>query len=145
MIDTLELLDFDHIGIATNNIKKSIKAYTIIGYVTSSPIFIDEIQGVRVCFMKRRNSPKIELIEPHSDNSPINSILEKNNGIIPYHFCYVVVNIEDAIVKLGKQGFVRITRPSQSPAFNSRRVCFLYKREMGIIELLEQNFINDEQ
>ena len=138
MVDTLETLDFDHVGIATKSIENSLKAFSIIEYFASSPIIVDEVQGVKVCFIEKKNSPKIELIEPHSDNSPINSILEKNNGIAPYHFCYVVVKIEDVIAKLGKQGFVRITVPSQSPAFNSRRVCFMYCREMGIIELLEK-------
>tara|TARA_B110000003_G_C16645474_1_gene531836 strand:+ start:403 stop:642 length:240 start_codon:yes stop_codon:yes gene_type:complete len=78
MKNILENLKFDHIGIATESIEKSVESFMIFGYKMVSKIIIDLNQDVKVCFMEKDKSPKIELIEPNSKNSPINNMLKKN-------------------------------------------------------------------
>jgi len=137
MDDLLLSLKFDHVGIATISIEKSIKSFEVIGYNAATRIIYDENQDVKVCFLTKLKSPRIELIEPHSSNSPIALLLKKNNGIIPYHFCYQVKSMDETISNLTSQGFIKITNPSPSPAFNNNKVCFLFKQNMGIVELVE--------
>lgn len=139
----LENLTFDHIGIATESIEKSVESFMILGYKLVSETITDLNQDVKVCFMKKDKSPKIELIEPNSINSPIHNILKKNRGIIPYHFCYRVVDMKKILSDLSSEGFIMITKPMASPAFNDNNVCFLYKINIGVIELVEINEYND--
>ncbi|EFV26680.1 glyoxalase/Bleomycin resistance /Dioxygenase superfamily protein [Bacteroides uniformis str. 3978 T3 i] len=79
----------------------------------------------------------IELLEPVDENSPINKNLEKN-GVCPYHCCYSVENIEDAIARLRKMRFMVVSYPAEAVALNNHRVAFLYNKDIGLIELLEQ-------
>ena len=144
MKNKLENLIFDHIGIATESIQKSVKSFMILGYKIKSKTILDLNQDVKVCFMKKDKSPVIELIEPNSKNSPINTILKKNSGIIPYHFCYRVDNMESSISDLSNKGFLMITKPMSSPAFNNNNVCFLYKKNLGVIEIVELNQFHDK-
>jgi methylmalonyl-CoA/ethylmalonyl-CoA epimerase len=143
MKNILENLIFDHIGIATESIEKSVESFMILGYKVVSKTITDLNQDVKVCFMKKNKSPKIELIEPNSKNSPINTMLKKNRGIIPYHFCYRVLNMEKTLLDLSSEGFIKITKPMASPAFNDNNVCFLYKVNIGVIEVVEINGCND--
>ena len=139
MKNILENLTFDHIGVATESIEKSVESFMILGYKVVSKTITDLNQDVKVCFMKKDKSPKIELIEPNSKNSPINNMLKKNRGIIPYHFCYRVENMDKILLDLSSEGFIKITKPMSSPAFNDNSVCFLYKPNLGFIEVVQIN------
>ena len=94
---------FHHIGYAVTSIEKTMYYYIDGGYSCSSVIF-DPIQNVNICFLTKEGEPMIELLEPVDENSPINKNLEKN-GVCPYHCCYSVENIEDAIARLRKMRF----------------------------------------
>jgi methylmalonyl-CoA/ethylmalonyl-CoA epimerase len=126
---------FNHIGIATKSIEATEILYRRLSY-TSSNIFVDNIQNVRILFLTHRKSPMIELIEPLNSSSPISKILKKN-GVIPYHTCYEVPLLEDAIEVLSRNRFIKIGSPVQAIAFNNRRIAFLYNENFGLIELLE--------
>ena len=79
----------------------------------------------------------VELVEPINDRSPVNEILKKN-GNIPYHFCYEVDGLTEAILEMKKSGFIKIINPVPAKAFNNRLICFLYNKDVGLIELLEK-------
>ena len=127
---------YHHTGVATKDIKLSAAFYVNIGY-SQSEIVIDDIQNVRICFLSKINSPLIELVEPINDRSPVNKILEKN-GNIPYHFCYEVDDLREAILEMKKLGFIKIINPVPAIAFNNRLICFLFNKDVGLIELLEK-------
>tara|TARA_Y100001958_G_C21234723_1_gene560912 strand:+ start:93 stop:491 length:399 start_codon:yes stop_codon:yes gene_type:complete len=127
---------YHHTGVATKDIKLTSAFYKNIAY-SQSKIVIDEIQNVKICFLSKKNSPLIELVEPINENSPVNEILKKN-GNIPYHFCYEVNNITKAILEMKKLGFIKITNPIPALAFNNRLICFLFNKNVGLIELLEK-------
>ena len=42
-----------------------------------------------------------------------------------------------AIEMLKEKGFQKMGKESPAPAMNNRNVCFLYKSDIGIIELVE--------
>ena len=116
---------FHHIGYAVTSIEKTMYYYIDGGYSCSSVILTKE------------GEPMIELLEPVDENSPINKNLEKN-GVCPYHCCYSVENIEDAIARLRKMRFMVVSYPAEAVALNNHRVAFLYNKDIGLIELLEQ-------
>ena len=127
---------YHHTGVATKDIEITSAFYKNIGY-SQSEIVIDKIQNVRICFLSKKNSPLVELVEPINDRSPVNEILKKN-GNIPYHFCYEVDGMTEAILEMKKSGFIKIINPVPAKAFNNRLICFLYNKDVGLIELLEK-------
>ena len=127
---------YHHTGVATKDIEITSAFYKNIGY-SQSEIVIDKIQNVRICFLSKKNSPLIELVEPINECSPVNEILKKN-GNIPYHFCYEVDGMTEAILEMKKSGFIKIINPVPAKAFNNRLICFLYNKDVGLIELLEK-------
>ena len=77
-----------------------------------------------------------ELLEPASNDSPINKLLEKRTSI--YHFCYEVRDIKLKIKELTKKGFILISGPVEAVAFDGNLIAFLINWDNLIIELLEQ-------
>ena len=80
--------------------------------------------------------PLVELLAPVDETSPVNKTLEKL-GVTPYHTCYVVDNIEDAIASLRKMRYVMVSKPAEAVAIKGSRVVFLFNKNVGLIELVE--------
>jgi len=79
----------------------------------------------------------IELVAPLNKESPVTNLLKKQ-GNSPYHICYKTNNLEKEISDLGNNGFVVISNFLKAPAINNKKVIFLYKKEIGLIELVEE-------
>ena len=126
---------FHHIGIAVKDIDATASIYEQGGYRRSSSIY-DPIQNVSICWLIREGYPTVELLAPVDEKSPVNRILDKN-GVTPYHCCYVVDNLEGAIMDLKKQRYVMVSKPAEAVAFRGSRVCFLFNKNVGLIELVE--------
>ena len=129
-------LTFHHIGIATDNISKTSLFYLKMGFVSTTPTE-DPIQKVIIVFLKKENSPTIELLEPLTIDSPVTKIIEKN-GVMPYHICYEVDNINETINELRKDKFIPLSSPVKAIALENRLICFLFNKEVGLIELLQK-------
>lgn len=128
-------MHFHHIGVATNDIEKSKKAYAFLGYQLLFDIF-DPNQKVNLCFLVKRDAPMIELVAPVDETSPVSSILKKN-GTMPYHTCYEVENL-DAILKSFKVNkYILVVKPIEAIAFDKRKIAFVYHPHAGLIEFLE--------
>jgi methylmalonyl-CoA/ethylmalonyl-CoA epimerase len=82
--------------------------------------------------------PNIELIEPGSAKSPITKVLKKS-GVVPYHICYSVKNIKLAISSLKTKQFILLSTPVEAVAINNKNICFLYNKNVGLIELVEKD------
>ena len=132
MVDSLR---FHHIGVAVFDIEATASVYERGGYKRSTIVF-DPVQNVNICWLTKENAPIVELLAPVDEKSPINKTLEKN-GVTPYHTCYVVESIDEAIDALRKQRYVMVNRPSEAVAFRGSRVCFLFNKSIGLIELVE--------
>ena len=131
----LSYFKFHHIGIATGNIKNTAQYYLDADYVKSETVF-DPVQNVSIAFLTKIGMPKIELIEPSQSTSPGFKIIQKS-GVTPYHICYEVDNIETAINDLKKKRFMLLTKPVIAVALNNKKICFLYNKDVGLIELVE--------
>ena len=135
------LLDFrfHHIGIATNSIMNTAQHYLDAGYTISETIY-DPVQNVCIAFLEKSDTPRIELVEPYSasslKDSPVNKIIEKS-GVSLYHICYEVPNIETAIRELKPKKYIPLARPVNAIAMNNRRICFMYNKDVGLVELVE--------
>ena len=89
------MLTFHHIGIACRDIAKTQAFYLGQGY-TASPVVEDPLQHVRISFLEKEGAPRIELLEPLDDQSPVARTLA-TSGVSPYHMCYEVQDIESAV------------------------------------------------
>ena len=129
------LLMFDHIGIACRDIEKTKAFYLDMGY-EASPVVEDPIQHVRISFLAKSGEPKLELLEPLDEQSPVARTLD-TVGVSPYHLCYRVENIEEAIAQLRAQRFLLVNGPVPACAMENRRVAFMFQKNNGLIELVE--------
>ena len=128
-------LSFHHIGIACRDIAKSMTFYTAMGY-QASPVIDDPIQHVRVCFLEKEGAPRLELLEPLDEQSPVARTLA-TAGVTPYHICYEVPDITAAIAALRGQKFLLVNGPVQACAMGDKRIAFLFQKHTGLIELVE--------
>ena len=131
----LDSFKFHHIGVAVKDIDATVPIYEQGGYKRSASIF-DPIQNVNICWLTKDGMPTVELLAPVDETSPVNKTLEKN-GVTPYHTCYVVENIQEAVAQLRKQKYVMVSKPAEAVAFCGSRVCFLFNKNVGLIELVE--------
>ena len=131
----IESFIFHHIGVAVKDLDATASIYEQGGYKRSASIF-DPIQNVNICWLTKEGMPTVELLAPVDEKSPVNKTLEKV-GVSPYHFCYVVENLEDACAELRKQKYIMVSKPAEAVAFCGSRVCFLFNKNVGLIELVE--------
>lgn len=129
------MLTFHHIGIACHDIVKTLTFYLGMGYV-AAPVIDDPLQHVRVCFLEKPGAPRLELLEPLDDKSPVARTLA-TAGVTPYHMCYEVQDIAQAIGELRDQRFLLVCGPVPACAMEDRRVAFLFQKNTGLIELVE--------
>ena len=126
---------FHHIGVAVKDLDATAAAYGLGGYKRSASIF-DPIQNVNVCWLTKEGAPTVELLAPVDEKSPVNRTLEKM-GVTPYHCCYVVDDVDAAVAELKRQKYILVGSPAEAVAFCGGRVCFLYHKNVGLIELAE--------
>jgi methylmalonyl-CoA/ethylmalonyl-CoA epimerase len=131
------MMRFHHVGIAVQNINEAIQAYEVLGYSKSSAVIIDPIQKVQLCFLDKDESPTLELVAAISSESPVTNILARS-GPTPYHNCFEVDDLTESVSSLKQLGYRRLSAIVPAIAFGNRKVCFLYHKEVGLIELLEK-------
>jgi len=127
---------FHHIGYAVQDIIKTAKYYLNAGW-SLTDIQYDLTQNTKIAFLVKENIPLIELVAPIDETSPIIRTLEKS-GITPYHICYEVDDIEKSIQKLINQRFIKLFEPVEAIALDNRKICYLYNRDVGLIEILSK-------
>lgn len=128
----------DHIGIAVNSIKDSIKLYSELLGVKPSKEEILEDRGLKVAFLEMGDT-RIELLEPLHENSQVSKFLEKK-GPGFHHMAYEVEDIAQSIEKAKKLGFKTLTDEGQPGAHNTTVVFLHPKSANGILtELVQHN------
>lgn len=130
----IDHLTFHHIGYVTLNIEETSNQFNDLGYSCLDEAQVDEIQKVKICFLKKENAPLIELIEPLQGNTSLNKLLGKN-GVCPYHMCYEVEDIESSFDQFTNKGYIALFRPIEAIALGGKSICYFYKKEIGYIEL----------
>lgn len=125
-----------HIGYLVKDIKKSVEQFKDLGYSIEVDILYDESRDVEICFMINAGY-RIELVSPCSEQSVVYEQL-KRIGNSPYHVCYVVSDINQEMQRLRERKYVIMIQPQRAVAFAGKRVVFLYHRNVGMIELVEE-------
>jgi methylmalonyl-CoA/ethylmalonyl-CoA epimerase len=125
-----------HFGYLTTSIEKSVKEFSLLGYVTFDKLYFDDVRGINIQFIRSISGELIELIESVSEMSIVKGLLSTNKNKI-YHICYYTTDIEQKIDHLKKQGFVLISPPQPAIALNNSNVAFLLSKYAGMIELYE--------
>ncbi len=110
--------------------------YEAMGYKRSAIVF-DPLQNVNICFLYHQEMPTVELLAPVDDKSPVVKTIEKN-GVTPYHTCYSVADLDEAIKELKSRKYLVVSKPKEAVAFGGKRVAFLFHKSMGLIELVEE-------
>jgi len=128
-------LAFHHVGVVTRELESAARVYRALGY-TASQRYEDPLQGVAIVFMQREDSPLVELVSPLHAESPAQGWLKRTKAG-PYHTCYEVAVLEDALELLRAEGFTPTGMPLPAVAFGGRRVVFSWSNEAGLVELLE--------
>jgi len=126
-----------HVGYAVKSIEDARKEFELLGFRCESETVLDNVRKVRILFMTN-DTCRIELIEPNENGSRIDNILKKG-GSSPYQICYESEDIENDTKLLKQSGFTTISNISPAPALENKKVCFLYSKDVGIIELVEEN------
>lgn len=125
-----------HIGYVVKNVENDVEQFLNLGFVKTSDFIIDESRQIKIMFVKNE-SCLLELIEPLSADSSAQSILKKN-GNSPYHVCFITEDIEKEVRRLRGEGYLNILKASPAVAFDHNLVAFMYKKETGLIEILEE-------
>lgn len=130
------LNEISHIGYAVRDIEKTAQLY-INGGWTMSEVYEETVQNTRIAFLYKPGMTTIELVSPRDGESPVDNIL-KNQGVAPYHICYVVEDIMQAMEDLYEEGFRPLFFPVESMAMDNHKICYLYHNDIGAIEIVEK-------
>lgn len=125
----------EHIGYVTKSLEKTAETFKVFGY-QAEPIVNDDTQKTRICFLRKVGEVNIELVEPYPENVTMQKMLKK--GATPYHTCYTVDDIHLACAQLKDTGFTPLFSPVAAPAFNNRLICYFWKNDIGLIEVVEK-------
>lgn len=126
----------EHIGYVTKNIEKTAETFNILGY-SSEAIVNDDTQKTKICFLRKEGEVSIELVEPYPENVTMLNMLKK--GATPYHTCYTVTDVQTTYKELKELGFTPLFAPVPAPAFNNCLICYFWKKDIGLIEIVEQD------
>jgi len=130
---------FDHVGMLVHDIDRAKEALAVLGYDAASELHPDPRQGIQIVFVWKTGSPeapKLELVQPLRADSVVSNLLVKT-GATPYHLCFRVASLSAARQELDARGFAVLGAPAPSPAFAGALFCFLYHRDLGLVELVE--------
>lgn len=132
-------MDMHHVAYAVRDVAASAKAFEALGYEAEAGPVLDEGRNVVIQFVRQPGGLRVELVAPAGDGSPVSRLLEKERGAsAPYHICYEVDDIDEALGRLGRQGFVVTRRSEPAPAIGGRNVAFAFSAAAGLVELLER-------
>lgn len=127
----------DHIGYAVNDLETTAKHYLEAGW-EGSPVYEETAQHSRIMFLTKEGFPKIELVATDGTGRfPAENTL-KTIGVAPYHLCYEVNDVMEAMEALYEEGFVPLFMPVESAAMNGKKICYLCNLEVGTIEIVSK-------
>lgn len=125
----------EHIGYVTRNIERTAETFKILGY-SAEEIINDDTQKTKICFLRKTGEVSIELVEPYPENATMLNMLKK--GATPYHTCYTVPDVQSTYEELKEFGFTPLFPPVAAPAFNNRLICYFWKKDIGLVEIVEK-------
>lgn len=125
---------FHHLGVACRNIQREAEGWEKLGYEAEGLDFHDPIQKVRGRFIIGLG-PRLELLEPAGDSSPLDGVLARGAKI--YHQGFEAFDFDAALGALQASGLRAVSSPAPAVAFGGRRVCFFMTPTLNLIEIIE--------
>lgn len=124
-----------HIGYLVENIDDAIDELLLLGYSIVEKVEKDLTRNVLIAFLNNE-CYTIELIQPIDNSSPFYA-LQKRYGNSPYHLCYKVNNLEEAIENARELGHIQMTEIQSAPVIGvNAKVVFFMSNSLGILEYL---------
>lgn len=129
-------MEFDHIGIACNDIKEMKQyMYQLYDVVNESEELYDELQEANLCMISLKDGTRIELVS----GKTVEKLVKKRHFL--YHTCYSVKNIDKKIEDFERLGARIVSEPKPAKLFSGNRVAFLMT-SLGLVELLESEEVD---
>jgi methylmalonyl-CoA epimerase len=130
-------MKISHLGIATKGIDEALKFWQDALGLKNVHTETVEDQKVRVAMLPLGET-NIELLEPTSDDSPIQKFLEKRGGGI-HHIAVEVENIEQSLAKLKNEG-MRLIDEKPRVGAEGCLVAFVHPSSAGgvLMELVQK-------
>lgn len=130
-------MNIHHVGYLVKSIRAAVPEFMSLGYRLEGAgnTVYDPLRGTDILFMVN-GAVRIELVEPADEDSVVAGMFQKI-GSSPYHICYECEDMEHDSRMLREKGFVPVGRAEPAAALGGRNVCFLFKRPVGLVELVE--------
>ncbi len=131
----------DHIGIACNNLDDSSTFWNLLGLIQGNDELVSD-QGVTTRFFSTSaddpDEPKIELLEPTGEDTPIGKFLAKRGPGVQ-QICFRVDNLKEMISLLVSNGIKMIDTEPRIGAHDSL-IAFVHPRSTGgvLVELAQK-------
>ena len=132
----------DHIGIACENLDEASKFWNLIGLLQGDDELVED-QGVVTRFFSTSSNdtttPKIELLEPTGQDTPIGKFLSKRGAGVQ-QVCFRVENLEEMIKLLIDNGVVMIDTEPRNGAHGAL-IAFVHPKSTGgvLVELAQKS------
>jgi methylmalonyl-CoA/ethylmalonyl-CoA epimerase len=91
--------------------------------------------GVRVTFL-RLGEARIELVQPENEDSVVRETSQMRGR--PDHLCFLCDDLESLLRRVRESGGLIVRPPVPSEAFGGRRMCFIFMRDLGLVEWVER-------
>ncbi len=128
----------NHVALAVPDLDAAIRFYRDDLGASVSPAQVLSEHGVRIVFVDLGNC-KVELMEPHGENSPIKPFLDRNPGGGTHHVCYEVTDIVAARDNASEKGFRVLGDGEPKIGAHGKPVLFLHPKDtFGTLIELEQ-------
>ena len=132
----------DHIGIACENLDEASKFWNLIGLLQGDDELVED-QGVVTRFFSTSSNdpttPKIELLEPTGQDTPIGKFLSKRGAGVQ-QVCFRVENLEEMIKLLIDNAVVMIDTEPRNGAHGAL-IAFVHPKSTGgvLVELAQKS------
>jgi len=131
----------DHIGIACENLDESSSFWRLIGLIQGKDELVED-QGVTTRFFSTssndQNTPKIELLEPTGEDTPIGKFLAKKGPGVQ-QVCFRVEDINEMISLLEDNG-IRMIDSEPRKGAHGALIAFVHPKSTGgvLVELAQK-------
>ena len=131
----------DHIGIACENLDDSSSFWSLLGLIQGDDELVED-QGVTTRFFSTSDSdpstPKIELLEPTSEDTPIGKFLSKRGPGVQ-QVCFRVEDINSVISLMLSNGIQMIDTVPRKGAHGAM-IAFVHPKSTGgvLVELAQK-------
>ena len=126
-----------HIGIGVADIERQApRCAAQFGWRPASAVVHDPIQRADVQFWTDGGPVSFEFIQPAAEDSPVRNVMKNGGGVA--HLCFEVRDIQAAVRDAVSRGAIVVCPPVPAVAFDQRPIAFLFFRNLGLIEFVEE-------